>query len=97
MLGIRATSPGFATYIFAPLPGFKSEWVHGRVPTPAGEILAAWGYESSGKFSMEVAAPAGLKGTVVVPFDGQYSVDGGSGQEGEVQVEGGKTVKISQL
>jgi len=97
VLGIRATSPGFATYTFAPLPGFKSEWVHGRVPTPAGEILAAWGYESSGKLSMEVTAPAGLKGTVVVPFDGQYSVDGGSGQEGEVQIEGGKTVRISQL
>ncbi|KAJ6092456.1 hypothetical protein N7467_004425 [Penicillium canescens] len=32
VLGIRPTKPGYSTFLFAPLPGFKTEWVDGRVP-----------------------------------------------------------------
>ncbi|KXJ87792.1 Six-hairpin glycosidase-like protein [Microdochium bolleyi] len=97
VLGVRPATPGFSTFTFKPLPGFKTEWVHGRVPTPKGEILAAWGYESSGRLAMEITVPQGLEGTIMPPFDGKYSVTGGSAQKGQFAVKGGSTVKICQL
>lgn len=95
-LGLQPTKPGYSTYLFAPLPGFKTEWVHGRVPTPAGLIYAAWGYNKQGKIVMEITAPAGLQGTLVPPFAGSYSVGNQQRQSGNHIIAGGATVIIVQ-
>jgi hypothetical protein len=95
-LGVRPTKPGYSTFLFAPLPGFKTEWVHGRVPTPAGIIYAAWGYNKQGKIVMEITAPSGLQGTLVPPFTGSYSVGSQKGQSGNYTIAGGATVLIVQ-
>jgi hypothetical protein len=95
-LGVRPTKPGYSTFLFGPLPGFKTEWVHGRVPTPAGLIYAAWGYNKQGKIVMEITAPSGLQGTLVPPFKGSYSVGSQKGQSGHYTIAGGATVIIVQ-
>ncbi|RDW84250.1 hypothetical protein BP6252_01840 [Coleophoma cylindrospora] len=73
VLGIRALKPAFNEFLFAPLPGFRTEWVHGRVPTPSGSIYAAWGYNSDGKVVLEINAPDGLVCVFVPPFNGSFS------------------------
>ncbi|KAJ5640999.1 Six-hairpin glycosidase-like protein [Penicillium herquei] len=95
-LGVRATKPGYKEFLFAPMPGFKTDWVQGRVPTPSGLILAAWGYDTEGKIVMEIEAPSGLYGTLVPPFDGKYSVDGQQGQTGNFTFKGGRKIVIFQ-
>jgi hypothetical protein len=95
-LGVRPTKPGYNTFLFAPLPGFKTKWVHGRVPTPSGIIYAAWGYNKQGKIVMEITAPSGLRGTLVPPFTGSYSVGSQKGQLGNYTITGGATVLIVQ-
>jgi hypothetical protein len=97
VLGIRPTSSAYSKFLFAPLPGFKTTWVHGRVPTPKGLIYAAWGYNSDGKIIMEVTAPSGTNGTVLVPFNGTYSMAGKSGLLGNFVFSGGNgTIIIIQ-
>ncbi|KAJ5919313.1 hypothetical protein N7466_010256 [Penicillium verhagenii] len=73
VLGVRAATPGYSEYLFAPLPKFKTEWVHGRVPTPSGLVYAAWGYNKRGKMMMDITAPSGIRGTIIPPFSGTYS------------------------
>lgn len=93
-LGVRPTKPGYSTYLFAPLPGFKTEWVHGRVPTPSGLIYAAWGHNKQGKIVMEIIAPAGHQRTLVPPFAGSYSVGSLQGQSGNHTIVGVATLVI---
>ncbi|KAJ5731986.1 hypothetical protein N7493_003467 [Penicillium malachiteum] len=95
-LGVRATKPGYQGFLFAPMPGFKTDWVQGRVPTPSGLILPAWGYNTEGKIVMEIEAPTGLYGTLVPPFDGEYWVDELQGQTGKLTFTGGKKMVIFQ-
>jgi hypothetical protein len=87
-------TPGYAQFLFAPLPSFKTEWVHGRAPTPKGTISAAWGFNSNGKIVMEITAPRGTSGTIVPPFDGTFSTGGKTGQHGNVTVSGGQGVVL---
>ncbi|KAJ5126401.1 hypothetical protein N7448_005703 [Penicillium atrosanguineum] len=97
VLVVRPASAGYKDFFIAPLPDFKTGWVHGRVPTPVGIIYAAWGYDSKGKVMMEIQAPEGLKGAIVPPFWGNYSVDGISGFTGDKAFTGGsKRVLIVQ-
>ena len=96
VLGVRPTKPAYEEYLFAPLSGFKTEWVHGRVPTPSGVIKAAWGYDSQGKMSMEIHAPRGLHGTLVPPFEGAYSAGDRQGLTGNFSIFGGKRFIIVQ-
>jgi hypothetical protein len=93
-LGVRPTKPSYSTYLFAPLPGFKAEWVQGPVPTPSGLIYAAWEHNKQGKIVMEITAPAGLQGTLVPPFAGSYSVGPLQGQSGNHTIAGVATVVI---
>ncbi|BGP29034.1 hypothetical protein JCM10296v2_000770 [Rhodotorula toruloides] len=90
VLGVKPTTPGFATFEVAPISGWQDDWVEGRVPTPHGLIYTAWGYDSAGKLHMEVTAPKGTTGTIKPPFEGSFSVNGKAGQSGTVKVEGGK-------
>jgi len=89
VLGIRLASVAYKTFLFSPIRGFKTSWVHGRVPTPAGIIYAAWGYGTDGKIVMEVTAPPNITGTIVPPFNGTYTIDGRSGLSGNATVQGG--------
>ncbi|KAF7717908.1 Glycoside Hydrolase Family 78 protein [Penicillium ucsense] len=95
-LGVRPTQPGYEQFIFAPLPGFKTEWVHGRVPTPAGLIYAAWGYNRQGKIVMEITAPKNLHGTIVPPFAGQYTVGKERGRSGNYTFTGGERLILRE-
>ncbi|KAL7337612.1 catalytic activity: RhaA is able to hydrolyze alpha-1 [Rhodotorula toruloides] len=94
VLGVKPTTPGFATFEVAPISGWEDDWVEGRVPTPHGLIYTAWGYDSAGKLHMEVTAPKGTTGTIKPPFEGSFSVNGKAGQSGTVKVEGGR-VKVT--
>ncbi|KAM3065058.1 hypothetical protein ACMFMF_011370 [Clarireedia jacksonii] len=89
VLGARPTSPGYSHFLFAPLPGFKTDWVHGRIPTPRGIIYAAWGYNSNGQIIMEIKAPSGINGTIVPPFNGNYTLGTRSGVTGNTTFSGG--------
>lgn len=80
VLGVRPLTAGYAAFAFTPLPGFRTEWVQGRVPTPAGLIYASWGFGDDGKMAMQVEAPAGLVGRVTFPWNGTVvQVQGGGG------------------
>jgi hypothetical protein len=94
VLGVRPTSPGYSQFLFAPLPGFKTDWVHGRIPTPIGIIYAAWGYNSNGKITMEIKAPLGVNGTIMPPFNGTYTMGNRSGISGNTTISGGADTVI---
>jgi len=42
ILGVRPTSPGYATYVVDPIPVPGLTWAKGRVPTPRGFIEVSW-------------------------------------------------------
>ncbi len=69
VLGARAVSAGYATWIVQPQPGSLS-WTIGQVPTPHGPLMVKWGRASSGEFDMDVTAPNGTSGTIAVPVSG---------------------------
>jgi hypothetical protein len=64
VLGIKPTSPGFATYKTLPHLGRTLTYVTGQTPTPFGNIQASFNV-SNGLCS--VTAPAGTVGTVGIP------------------------------
>ena len=67
VLGVRPSTPGFGTWSVKPQPGSLS-WVEGDVPTPHGTISVRWAQSRpSGRFALEVGAPARTRGTVSVP------------------------------
>jgi len=94
VLGVRPTSPGYTKFVFEPLRGWNSEWISGRVPTPKGVIYAAWGVQENGKILMQIEAPAGVNGQVVVPWDGTSAVGNETGVTGEISVNGGSGAVI---
>ncbi|HZC74314.1 MAG TPA: alpha-L-rhamnosidase C-terminal domain-containing protein [Jatrophihabitans sp.] len=90
VLGVTPTSAGFATFQVLPHPSGGPTWAEGRVPTPHGDITAAW-KRSATSFQLTVSAPAGTTGTVGVPAAGvsQLSVDGSVvWQQGAAQQSG---------
>jgi alpha-L-rhamnosidase len=67
VLGVLPTTPGFRTWTVAPHPG-TLVWAEGDVPTPHGMIDVRWGEDrSSPSSALQVTAPSGTRGTVVVP------------------------------
>ncbi len=67
VLGVQPSTPGFRTWSVKPHPGSLS-WVEGDVPTPHGTIAVRWAQDpSSGRFALQVGAPAHTRGTVSVP------------------------------
>lgn len=61
ILGVRPTSPGYATYVVDPIPVPGITWAKGRVPTPRGCIDVAWKLVD-GKPKIVVNGPPGLTG-----------------------------------
>jgi hypothetical protein len=57
VLGVKPTSPGFATFSVTPRPG-GLEFARGTVPTPRGPIRVAWELRGA-ELSLEVTAPPG--------------------------------------
>jgi hypothetical protein len=68
VLGVAPTGPGFTHYDVVPHPGDLT-WAQGQVPTPNGDIQAAWRTTSDG-FSLQTNAPAGTIGRLAVPTGG---------------------------
>jgi hypothetical protein len=77
VLGVTPTSGGFATFRVLPHPNAGPQWAEGRVPTPHGDITAAW-KRDGGAFELAVTAPQGTTAVAGVPAAGiaQLSVDG---------------------
>ncbi|KAF8739949.1 Bacterial alpha-L-rhamnosidase C-terminal domain, partial [Rhizoctonia solani] len=65
VLGVSPAAPGYSTWSFAPRT-VNLKYVNGRVPTPWGTIFASWETTDSG-FKMQINAPPGTNGTIVVP------------------------------
>lgn len=42
VLGVRPLSPGYATFVFDPVPPSSVDFAKGSVPTPHGPIVAEW-------------------------------------------------------
>jgi hypothetical protein len=68
VLGIKPTSPGFATYRILPHLGTTLTSVAGQTPTPLGNIQASFNVTNG---LCSVSAPAGTVGTVGVPTVGK--------------------------
>ena len=67
VLGVEPSTAGFQTWSVEPHPGSLS-WVEGDVPTPHGTIDVRWAQDqSSGRFALQVTAPARTTGTISVP------------------------------
>ncbi len=76
VLGVRPAEPGYATVRIAPQPG-RLQWAQGRVPTPHGVVECIWRREGE-TFTLDVALPAGAKGEIELPFNGEIAVEKGS-------------------
>lgn len=73
VLGVTATSPGFATWSVRPEPSGLT-WARGQVPTPGGAVAVDWQAPATlAGFRMSLSAPAGTTGAVSVPV-GQQTV-----------------------
>jgi hypothetical protein len=108
VLGIQPATPGFTTWRIEPHGGDLA-WVQGRVPTPKGPLSAWWEWTGppggrSG-YTLEVTAPAGTSGSVVLPIpgggvvrvDGRVVGWGSSGRAGEASNGGRRATLISNL
>jgi len=58
VLGVRPTSPGFATFVVDPHPGASVTSATGTLPTPHGDLQVSWRKVHAG-LSISVTAPAG--------------------------------------
>jgi hypothetical protein len=67
MLGARATSPGWDTFIVSPVLDFCKgvDWAQGRVPTPHGVLEVHWQKDGS-KFKISISAPKGTTGKLTL-------------------------------
>ncbi|GAA4507336.1 alpha-L-rhamnosidase C-terminal domain-containing protein [Actinoallomurus oryzae] len=75
VLGVTPTSGGFGTFSVLPHPSVGVHWSEGRVPTPHGDITAAW-KQSGHTFTLRVEAPHGTTATAGVPVANEVRVDG---------------------
>jgi hypothetical protein len=73
VLGVAPTSGGFATFTVLPHPADGLSWAEGKVPTPRGDITAAWKRRGT-TFTLRVAAPGGTTATAGVPASGASEV-----------------------
>jgi alpha-L-rhamnosidase len=68
ILGVKPTSPGFATIDIFPLPGRTIEWVSGSVPTPRGAVDIDFDVESG---RGDVRIPHGSVARIGIPNAGR--------------------------
>lgn len=70
VLGARATSPGFDTWVVSPQVG-DLRWAQGQVPTPAGPLVSRWVRDKRHRtFRLTVTGPPQTSGNVEVPLLG---------------------------
>lgn len=105
VLGIRPLTPGFDRFLFSPCPPWDGmDWARGQINTYDGPIWVQW-TRKYGVYSMEVSAPAGMSGDVVVLLaDGRSKVsingqivwtkDGGPTAEGVSPGDGKVVVSV---
>mgnify|MGYP000196675395 CR=1 FL=1 len=67
ILGINATSPGFATVRIQPQPAGDLTWAHGGFHSVRGMITSDWKKENDNKFRLRVVIPPNTKAEVWVP------------------------------
>ncbi|HEY5023819.1 MAG TPA: family 78 glycoside hydrolase catalytic domain, partial [Acidimicrobiales bacterium] len=77
LLGVRPSSPGYATFDVAP-PAAGLDWAGGTVPTLRGPIAVAWRRGGpGGAFVLDVTVPPNASATVHVPAAGAHDVTEG--------------------
>jgi hypothetical protein len=59
VLGVRPTTPGFATFVVDPHPGSVA-WAQGVVPTPHGDLTVSW-KRAADRIVTTVQAPPGTR------------------------------------
>ncbi|KAL9656761.1 hypothetical protein ABK040_003028 [Willaertia magna] len=64
VVGIKPTSPGYATWSIRPQPG-PLDWANGSAATPYGILSVSW--NNTKVFVMNVDVPPKTKGTVLIP------------------------------
>jgi alpha-L-rhamnosidase len=65
VLGVRPTTPGFATFAVAPQPCGLA-WAKGVVPTPQGDIKVSWRKQGE-RLALELTVPEGCRAEVTLP------------------------------
>jgi hypothetical protein len=74
VLGVRPTSPGFATFTVTPKP-MELSWAKGVVPTPHGEIRVEWRKQGS-QLTLVLTVPKGCQATVTLPGSEKATIFG---------------------
>ena len=82
VLGIRSTSPGFATIRIQPMPG-KLNRAAGRLCTPRGFVEVAWS-RAGEKWEMSVDSPVDTPVEIVLPDGSIHQSNGGAWKLEEV-------------
>jgi len=73
VLGVTARDVGYKRWMIKPCTG-DLEWARGKVPTPYGAIEVRWEKRGEWTIEIEVDAPVGTSGMVVLPV-GEIWVD----------------------
>lgn len=96
VLGIRATSPGFETWEFAPLlQGLGLTEANGTVVTPFGAFEASWQVVEDGKGAViSVNVPGGTAGTLILAGRAEGEYEGQNYHGGHVPLRGGRQQTI---
>jgi alpha-L-rhamnosidase len=78
LLGVSATSPGYASFAVSP-PPTGLDWAGGAVPTPRGTIDVAWRRPTttSGQYVLDLTVPANASATVHLPAPSAQNVTEG--------------------
>ena len=88
---MRWINDGYSSWIFDPLVfGFDLTWAKGSVPTPAGEIIAAWNVTAQ-TVVLAIRGPPGTLGTVVLPFAVDNCVVNGA----HTKTSGAETIRVT--
>ncbi|KAL1659380.1 Six-hairpin glycosidase-like protein [Schizophyllum commune] len=90
LLGLTVTGPGGSTFRVQPQTGSLPA-AEGGFETPLGWFGASWSSDDAGgRFDLNVTAPEGTTGVVVLPVTGVISVDGEEvGSNSSLTLEGG--------
>lgn len=94
VLGVTPTSGGFATFDVTPTPLPGLTWAQGSVPTPDGDVRAAW-KRSDGVFKLRVEPTADATYSVTVPATADDDVTGVPA--GAVLEQGATTATVTGL
>lgn len=105
VLGLQPSAPGFKRWLFVPCHQWDGvDWARGQVNTPSGRLWVQW-TRTPAAYSVEVSAPAGTSGDVVllladarskVSIDGQvvWTKDDGPTAEGVGPGDGKVVVRV---